>query len=343
MDKRIEYDRVYSFDVLKAIMAFMVCIIHWSDQSDYYYLVPTRIAVPVFIAISGYFWPKEKEKQISQIKKIFTLLIGALLFYFGFYFILKLSNRSLHQWLSEVFSIRAIMECLVFNRAKLGGHLWYLFAVLYTMIITMILQEKKCEKLFPCLCVAGVLGLLIAGKYSLLLLGSDVPTFYTKTYYCVGIPFFAFGMYLKSEQAQAWIEKVPNLLVLTWIILFCASGFLEKAVLRYFSVEGTRDFYISTVLLVGAIMVFAVKNQKFGYSFPLLRRIGEKYSGTIYVIHIAVITVVSKGVGLFAVIDYLYHKIGFILVFFISLAFSVVWEKRKHFRSLIEASKGGHK
>lgn len=331
MGNRIEQGRICSFDVLKAIMAFLVCLIHWSDNSQYYYLIPTRIAVPMFIAISGYFWPYEKEKQIRQIKKLLFLLVEAQILYFCFYFALKALSGTLRIWLEEVFSINAIIDCLFFNRAKFGGHTWYMFAVLYTMIIITFLQQRKCKNIISILSIMGGLFLLVAGKYSPMLLGVDVPTYYTKTFFCVGIPFFSFGIYLKSEHAHAWIAKVPNNLVLTWIILFCTSGFAEKAILRYFSAEGTRDFYISTVLLVGTIMVFAVKNQAFGYSLPLLRRIGEKYSGMIYIIHIAVITIVSKSAGLFVATDYLYKKIGFVLIFLLSLTFAVMWDKGKSY------------
>lgn len=71
--------RAENIDILKAICAFLVVCIHmpFPGRVGDYFTALTRIAVPVFFMITGYFYSnivvRHKEKQ--QIKKNFFLVL----------------------------------------------------------------------------------------------------------------------------------------------------------------------------------------------------------------------------------------------------------------------------
>ena len=76
---RREQNRADNIDILKAICAFLIVCIHapFPGVIGEYFKALTRIAVPVFFMITGYFYfdVEEKHGEIRQIKKIFNLVL----------------------------------------------------------------------------------------------------------------------------------------------------------------------------------------------------------------------------------------------------------------------------
>ena len=78
---RAEQSRADNIDILKVICAFLIVCIHvpFPGRVGAYFTSLTRIAVPIFFMITGYFYSdtvaRHKEKQ--QIKKIFCLVVEA--------------------------------------------------------------------------------------------------------------------------------------------------------------------------------------------------------------------------------------------------------------------------
>lgn len=73
--------RYKSLDALKTICAFMIVCIHMPPKviGEGYLIALSRIGVPIFLMISGYFY--KKESAMKQIKKIAILFIEANLLY----------------------------------------------------------------------------------------------------------------------------------------------------------------------------------------------------------------------------------------------------------------------
>lgn len=78
----VEVVRYRSIDALRMLCAFMIVCIHIPSGNLWgggYWIAVCRIAVPIFLMISGYFY--NKESAIKQIKKIGFLFIEANLLY----------------------------------------------------------------------------------------------------------------------------------------------------------------------------------------------------------------------------------------------------------------------
>lgn len=104
-----------------------------------YWIAVCRIAVPIFLMISGYFY--NKESAIKQIKKTGFLFIEANLLY-GVW-------SCFYGVVSGVYPIingNSILKFIFLNESPFSGHLWYLGAVLYTQIFVYTIDQIRMKK-----------------------------------------------------------------------------------------------------------------------------------------------------------------------------------------------------
>lgn len=111
-------------------------------------------------------------------------------------------SLSIESFLLDTFTIENVLKFIAFNESPLKGHLWYLGAILYVLIIMHIFDKLKIEK---CLVFAApflLMGDLILGKYSVLLLGREFPYILVCNFLFVGIPYFCIGRLIRSGFGQ---------------------------------------------------------------------------------------------------------------------------------------------
>ena len=95
-------------------------------------------------------------------------------------------------------SLKALVKFVVLNENPFGFHLWYIGAYLYTLLIVLFLERRGWLK---CLYWAAPILLmtdLCFGKYSLVLWNMEIPFICVRNFLCVGIPYFAVGMFIKK-------------------------------------------------------------------------------------------------------------------------------------------------
>ena len=124
--------RSIKIDILKSICAFLVVCIHvpfpniWGE----YFTSLTRIAVPIFFMITGYFYTDimKRHGEIRQIRKIFKLVIEANIIYLAwkcFYSIIIHNMDFFH----NTFTLKNFLKFVLLNESPFNGHLWYLGAI----------------------------------------------------------------------------------------------------------------------------------------------------------------------------------------------------------------------
>lgn len=87
-----------------------------------------------------------------------------------------------------------LFDAIVWNNPpEMIGHLWYIGALIWSIGVFYLLLKVKKEKLLAAFTVAGLICLMVFGKYSKLIFGKDIETFYTKNWFCPGIPFVTIG------------------------------------------------------------------------------------------------------------------------------------------------------
>ncbi len=271
-------------DLMKLLAAYFVCIQHTVNSEGVfsYLLVLTRVAVPLFFMVTGYYIADSNPRK--YIKKILAIIVEMMLLYFGIDFLKACIQRNAFSYLKNIVSISSIIKFVVFNKMPFAGHGWYLWALIYSYPIVFICVKKKKIVSELLLTVFGIAVLLALGKYSILLFGIDIEPYYTMTWYAVGIPFLFIGNYICNYKnyITQYQKKLPML-----IIVFFIFNLLERFVLQSYIINATRETYFCTIVLSILIFVFFLEwNPK--SNLKALASWGKLYSTDVYIYHILV-------------------------------------------------------
>lgn len=274
-------------DILKFICCFLIIFIHAPIPSEFgkFFCALCRIAVPIFLMITGFFYDntKKNNKEKIQIKKIFKLLIFSNILYFCYNFLLYLVKNELNQFLFNLFSIKTLLKFIFFNESPFGGHLWYLGAILYVLILNLFIEKRfneNTKKIFYFITPILLIIDLIFGKYSILLFGKEFPLIFVRNFMFVGIPYFSIGMYIKEKIPK--FKTVNTKKIILSILIFSFLTILERTILVKYGFNATRDHYISTTPLAISVFLYFVLND---WNLSFIKSIGKNLSTMIYIIH----------------------------------------------------------
>lgn len=286
------YKRNLGIDILRLICAFMVVFIHFpcNYKIGSCFISICRIAVPIFFMITGFYYLKfEKKEQNNLIFKTFKLFIFANFIYILWDLTIALYTKKLvlthyfEYFFEKYINQEKLLYLIFLNESPFSGHLWYLGAILYVLIIVKFLNLKRNNYIL--LILALLIIDLTFGKYSLLLFGQVFNYLYLRNFLFVGLPYFLIGVLLfkNTDRIHYKIRKIYFIVI---VIVSLISTFLEKYFLTYLDLNSnlTRDHYISTTMLAISVFIlfFFIKPSE---KLLLLAKVGRKYSTNIYIIH----------------------------------------------------------
>lgn len=279
------------FDLMRLVCALCVIAIHCINT------VPTAlgsalkpslsIAVPFFFLLSGFYYDSlSAEKRSSQLAKILRLLIGASLLYGCVRLASRLSSpEALSEYLTQLTAPDTWVNFFLWNESPFSGHLWYLHAFLYVLILT-VLVEKKWDRrvLYPLIPVLLVFGLVL-GRYSSVLLHTEFPKYLYRNYLFIGLPYFLLGDLLNRTGFQLSGKKL-----LAGCLVFLLTTYVEAAAL------GQWDMYfLSTPLLVTSLFVLIGGSRLPEHpAAAFAARLGKLCSEKIYILHPLFLEVLTR-------------------------------------------------
>jgi len=320
-----------SIDALRAICAFFIVFIHIPVQGIIgdVFMPITRIAVPFFFMVSGFFlWNDNhkllQSKILKQIKKIFALVVLSNLLFFLWDIIIN--HKDIMTYLRNISHFRTMAEFLFLNESPFGIHLWFLGALLYVLIIYYLLDRynlnNKIKFLIPILLLTD----LIFGKYSILIFNREFNYLFVRNFLFVGIPCFYLGNIIREKIETNKQFKFNNNILLSGCVIFSITSILEKYLLVINNVNATRDQYISTTLLVICVFMYLVQNPMI-FKDKIIEQIGNKYSLDIYIVHpifIYLVNAIVKHLG--NSVSTVYSFIAPIIIYFITLIFVMTYK-----------------
>lgn len=222
--------RADNIDILKAICAFLIVCIHvaFPGTLGAYFTTLTRIAVPIFFMITGYFYADVVKRggENSQIKKLLKLVIEANLIYLLWDCFYAVVSRN-SDFFQSTFTLKNLIKFLLLNESPFSGHLWYLGAILYVLIIVLIVDKLDCGKLLYYLTPLLLLGDLVFGKYAIIIWGKEFPYILVRNFLFVGIPYFCIGFLIRNGMGRRIEKKALGCL----IVVFSLTSILERALL----------------------------------------------------------------------------------------------------------------
>lgn len=333
-------------DLLKIISCILVIMTHVSASYVIKYLEIgtykfsvgnfydslSRIAVPIFVMIAGkYALSDDKNKNFKEyykkiFKRIYIPTINWSILYVSYSMILKILAELIKG--KEVNYLGPVKEFIL---GKPFYHLWYLYMMigLYLLVPFLIkIKEKYGENKFFKLGVIFIfigLGLIIFQEFlsKINFYERDDIFKYLKYYWYFSqfqflnfIGYFILGYSLKNKIINIKKSTLTYLLSLFFLWLI-----VEKTKNLFF--YGNNFVFV----IVGAISFYLIfNNLKINYNFSKL----EKHTFNIYLVHAGILNVIS--LFLSEILNYepnpiWYIPFGIILVFLLSIIFSICLEK----------------
>ncbi len=278
--------RNLALDTIKAVACLGVIYIHSQIKEDLhpntnYILAITRLAVPLFFMISGYYYSTivAKGKSKPYFSKILKLTAIATIFYVCLFF-------------TELPSVSSsdILNWALLNATPLASHLWYLYAMIYVLIIADKFPKFVFHKDNWKIALA-----LIAVNY---VLSSFLHMIYYRNFLLTGLPYFIFGIAIfqhKEKLIASTTTFRKSLIILVGLLILLMA---EEYIYAISDLRDARDHFLLTAPLCLYIFLIAVRHPQIG--FKSFGHIGQKYSSNIYIYHF----------GVMYIIDLLYNHIS---------------------------------
>lgn len=273
----------------------------------------TTCAVPAFFMISGFLifskevYFKRIWKSALRIAKIFCWSL--LVFYIWFW---------IRHGEPYVPQFKDICLMVFANNEPLSGHLWYLMAYAYALVIIAILALK--DKLHW-LKYLAVTSLVLYFLFDIWHIYYDVPKYLTLVYcfrnfFFTAIPmmFIGGGVTKKKGSLRIWA-------IILLIIIFCFCALVE---MNCFHVNHIADVYFFTIPLSFSLFLLFVNCE---LKKPnILTLCGEKYSLYIYILHPIVIKLLTNEFGQDT---YFVGVVAFVVSLLVSILFVASKDKVK--------------
>lgn len=322
-------ERNYCFDLLKTLAAFFVVYLHTTRVDGSIILgfikVISRIAVPLFFMISGYYYIMLCKKNSFGIhmKKIFNMTIAFSFLYFVWDCSLQVRGGDLEFFLSNKFTVKHLFSWLVLNGSCFGNHLWYMWAALYALLFLRMVDRLDFRSIF----YMSIPFLLLA-NYGL---SFQVNGLLYRNFLFTGIPYVGIGclLYEYRNNIIKIFQTVTGMKLLAIILFLCFLQCVELFVYLKFNLRLSRDHYLMTLPLSLFVFGYAMAYPSLGKD-TFLSIIGKRYSAYIYGFHVILIPFGAH------MLRYLGFGVGYeyyisILVFILSLFVSWMYLSGKRF------------
>ena len=275
-----------SFDVVKCFAAFFVVQLHTIPATVCPLLnVIARLAVPLFFLITGYYYTSivEKGKYGVQLKKIFLLAIASSLFYWIYYGCMALKNNVFYQWFMDTFNSVSILNWVLINDTPGIGHLWYLYAMLYSFIAIYVIDKLKIKVKWV-IPILFLIGLYVGCK--------GWPYSWYRNWAFMGVPYILLGRII-FEYKEMLIYKLGGVKIVYFIPAATIGLLGEYKLYEIVGMDPIRDHYVFIILMSGILFILALQYPYFGKG-SVVAIIGREYSAFIYILHIFILSIYNR-------------------------------------------------
>lgn len=311
-NKNLVTNRSNAIDVLKAVAALMVCYQHacGTGIASEYLLSLARIAVPLFVMITGYFYMEtvKLSKQKIQIKKFFKIAVGMFILYFCVDVLSNLTSHNLSNYLMSFINPQNIFNFFVFNDPIAADHSWYMWAMIYVLLIVWLMPFVWKNKVVRFIAIISVLlSVPLISKYYFLFSDTQPAMAVYRNFLIPVSAYFLIGITIRQYQDK--IICISKRIRCALCILSILLIFSEKYLLSRLDLDQLSGTYFFTSVF--AIMLFCLfLDMNVNNKYKRIAKFGRKYSLLFYVIHPIFVRVEVK---LFNMQGYQQY-IGFLMV-----------------------------
>lgn len=240
-------NRNYYFDLLKYLLFICVVLIHnplpdclfggaWSAIS--------RSAVPVYLAISGYFNKSMGARHLDRGRHFLYLYFLFNLIWFAIFTLFsKGSYPEMAKWAKLDISFKTVFNCIVFGSAFGSEYLWYLHAIGMVYLAGYLIDKLNLNRL--AIQIVPILLTLywIMSEGLMIVVGRGVQVYFYRNWLIEGLGFFYLGKYLSSNR-----PKFQRPIITILLGIGCLITVLE------FYCFGRYEFYFGNFFLVYGLL-----------------------------------------------------------------------------------------
>lgn len=322
-----------NMDSIRLIASFLIVAIHISpfDQInpnfDFFFTrIFCRIAVPIFLMITGYYLIDKSLKDINILKnytkKILKIYLLSILIYIP-----------INIYMNQQFNWLTIIKDILFNGTMY--HLWYFPALILGIWLTYFLIKKGKNKTLIIVFILYILGLLGDSYYGLAEMNEWLRNIYNVFFNIFDytrngifyVPIFLYLGYWIKEKNKDYKNGI------IYIILFFLSLTLEGLILHHYKFQRHDSMYLFLIPLMYFLFNYLITN--FKGNNKLLRNISTE----IYILHPLVIVGIRFISGLINLDKYIVnnHLILYIIVCFTTFLLAIIIEKLKKIKFKLNA------
>ena len=193
--------RNYSIDALRFVCAVLVVMIHARCAFSDVLRPLARCAVPCFFMISGYLLFDGQAIGTVRLRRNLLNMLKVTAWSTLLFVVLK-EALYLHDGKPFVPSAQYWLHFVLFNDAPFEHHLWYLWAYLYVLLIVWAVDRWKAWRWLFAAVPLLLAGNLLIGEWAPLFFGKEQDSIYSRNFLFTGLPFFALGAWLKTQQPR---------------------------------------------------------------------------------------------------------------------------------------------
>lgn len=318
-----------SIDIWRFIVTFLVIAIHISPFIDlniafdlFFTRILGRVAVPLFLMITGYYIIEKSLNNKEELKKYTKKILKIYLFCILLYLPITIYTRNFS------FNLLKIAKDIIFNGTFY--HLWYFPALIMGLWITYYLIKKFKKDSFYILFVCYILGLLGDSYYGIIK-QSEILTFVYNILFSLfnytrnGIFFTPIFLYL-GYQVKISNKSKPNInLIFLFLICITVEGFL----IHHYHLDKHDSMYLFLVPLMYFLFQFCIQNKTPNKKIRDIATI-------MYIFHplwIIIIRGISKKIG-YQKILVQNHLVLYVIVSFFTFLFSFGIQKLKSYKKM---------
>lgn len=289
-----------TLELLKLFASYMVVFIHVSFHGKIGVVVDAlaRFAVPFFFLVSGFYsYQISCEKIKKRIRTILTLLILATVCYSTFEIatLLCWNTDGLVALFRKYTDLSTFINLLVFNvpvsSDLSSGHLWYLLAILYVYVIFYFVTAFHVTDKAIFIISLSLLFLHVFLGEGLSVFGIALPFPFVRNFALMGIPFFAFGLFVKKYECK--FKAIPDHVIFISLLI----GVFESIISR--CIFGPNELYIGSLFILFAAICTFTKYANVKY--PPFLTTSEGCSTYIYIFHIIISSVIHITYGVLGI------------------------------------------
>lgn len=276
-----------SIDIFRYVCSLLVVMIHTSAFSEVnsiifsFFLSLTRIAVPFFFSISGYFYIKNISTSSSYFyKKLFSLLYPYFLWNILYFILLFITNViQNHQSI-----ISFIVECTIrFFVVGSYYHLWFFPSLFFSLFITQILYQKKhLHFLFLLSILLYICNIIYIFYYQVLTSNTHFALIFNSPYFSPIKRLVVMGIIFSTCGYSAVLIEKSSCITNKKLLIICSiSGFIFQC--ETFICKIDILFSFALFLSILCIVILLLKNPL--YSFYSISKTSKNLATFTYFSH----------------------------------------------------------